>query len=399
MSSERYIVHVDMDAFFAAVEQRDNPNLCGKPVVIGADPKGGSGRGVVSTCSYEARKFGIRSAMPISVAYRKCPHAVYLPPDMNKYLYVSREIFNILYGFTPWIEPISIDEAFLDITGSVHLFGTAPEIGLLIKSKIKKETGLTASVGLAPIMMAAKIASDLEKPDGFVVVTAKDLLNFLWPLDVSKIWGLGNKSVALLRSLGVNTIGDLARSPQEHIFQFLGNMGLRFWQLSNGIDDRSVSPLQKSKSISHELTFEEDVSSKEKIESSLMVLCEKVSGRMRQAGVKAKTIGLKIRLDDFKTYTRAITLSRPTNFVSIIFKIISELFNEFDTRNKRVRLIGVKGCNFSGNCFQRTLFYDKIDEKQNQIHNAIDKIKNKFGQDSICRASGGIKKYFRLKKV
>jgi len=188
MKKERYIVHADMDAFFAAIEQRDNPRLKGKPVVIGADPKKGKGRGVVSTCSYEARRFGIHSAMPISYAYRRCPHAVFLPVDMAKYYNVSQQIYNIFTDFTPDVEPISIDEAFLDITGSCHFFGTPLETCLIIKRRIRNDTGLSVSIGLAPIKMAAKIASDLEKPDGLVQVSKDTLLAFLWPLDIGRIW-------------------------------------------------------------------------------------------------------------------------------------------------------------------------------------------------------------------
>ena len=240
MKKRRCIIHVDMDAFFASVEQRDDPALRGRPVVVGSDPKAGKGRGVVSTCSYEARKYGIHSAMPISIAYKKCPQAVFLPVDMEKYAEASAKIHEILYSFSPDIEPISIDEAFLDITGSYHLFGTPVETCRLIKEKIKKYTGLTASIGLAPTKMAAKIASDLDKPDGLVEVTEEKLLDFLRPLDVRKIWGLGPKCEAELQRLGIQTIGDLARMDPDHLTGTFGKVGLEFWRLANGIDERPV---------------------------------------------------------------------------------------------------------------------------------------------------------------
>ncbi len=296
MAKKRFIAHVDMDAFFAAVEQRDNPEFHGKPVIVGADPKKGRGRGVVSTCSYEARKYGIHSAMPISTAYRRAPHAIFLPVNMEKYANVSHEIYNIFYDFTPEVEPISIDEAFLDITGTYHLFGTPRKTCFLIKSRIKDKTGLTASVGLAPTKMAAKIASDLRKPDGFVEVTQDKLLDFLWPLDISKRWGLGKKSEIVLRNRGINTIGDIARGEIKDLGNMFGKNGAHFWNLARGIDERSVETEREAKSISNETTFDKDTEDKGKIEGARMRLCEKVSDRLRENGFKARTITLKIRL-------------------------------------------------------------------------------------------------------
>jgi nucleotidyltransferase/DNA polymerase involved in DNA repair len=254
----RFIVHVDMDAFFAAIEQRDNPKFKGKPVIVGANPKKGEGRGVVSTCSYEARKFGIHSAMPISIAYKKCPQAVFLPVDMAKYERVSGEIYEILYNFTPQIEPVGIDEAFLDITRSFHLFESPHKTCLLIKSKIKSQTGLTASLGLAPTKMAAKIASDLKKPDGLVEISKEGLSEFLRPLDVGKIWGLGKKSQTVLHNMGIITIGELAKTDLGKIKEVFGKNGEYFRQLANGIDDSEVDTSEKIKSVSNEVTFFQD---------------------------------------------------------------------------------------------------------------------------------------------
>jgi len=419
MPKRRFIVHVDMDAFFAAIEERDNPKLRAKPIVVGADPKRGMGRGVVSTCSYEARKFGIHSAMPISIAYRKCPHAVFLPVNMEKYAEVSHQIYDLLYEFTPEIEPVSIDEAFLDITGSYHLFGpsivpgpgggrspelvegrspepvegrsrtvgTPQETCLLIKSRIKQRTALTASVGLAPTKMAAKIASDLKKPDGFVEVTEDGLLDFLHPLDISKIWALGKKSEAVLRQKGINAIGDIAGKEMEELINLFGKNGANFWRLARGIDTREVEGASAAKSVGNEITFEKDTLDKKKIERSLMSLCEKVSGRLRKENFKGRTVTLKIRLEGFKTYTRAVTAGIPTNFTNVLYKQIKNLYNGFDTRGKKVRLVGVSVSNLSPINSRERLFRESVDEKIENIHKAVDEIKEKFGDGSICRGS------------
>jgi len=386
MGKRRFIVHVDMDAFFAAIEQRDNAALRGKPVVVGSDPKGGKGRGVVSTCSYEARKFGIHSAMPISIAYHKCPHAVFLPVDMEKYSAASAQIHRIFYDFTPDIEPVSIDEAFLDITGSYHLFGTPLETCLSIKSRIKAETGLTASVGLAPTKMAAKIASDLKKPDGMVEVAPEGLLEFLRPLDIRKLWGLGEKSEKIFRDMGINTIGDIARTGPERMQALFGKNGIYFWQLANGIDDRGIETVREARSISNEFTFEQDTDDQEKIKSALLALCEKVSDRLRSEMLKGRTITLKIRLQGFLTYTRAYTMDHSTNHLDDIYVKIKGLYDNFDREMKKVRLIGVKVSNLSPANFMDSLFAENGSEKNEKIHKAVDVIKDKYGSGSIYRA-------------
>ena len=393
MRKTRYIVHVDMDAFFASIEQRDNPDIRSRPVVVGADPKGGRGRGVVSTCSYEARRFGIHSAMPISTAYQKCPDAVYLPPDIGKYEIVSNQIFQILYSFTPDVEPVGVDEAFLDITGSFHLFGASTLLGtplgtcILIKNKIKEKTGLTASIGLAPTKMAAKIASDLKKPDGLVEVTAEKLLEFLWPLEVRRIWGLGEKSEEVFGRMGIRTIGDLAKTDVGKLIKTFGKNGEHFWRLANGIDDRTVDAGIDAKSISNEITFDRDTSDEEKIASALIALCEKVSSRLRHENLKTRTVGLKIRLEGFHTYTRASTVPEATNFADSLYKVIKGLYNNFNVKGKRVRLVGVKASNLLQSDFNDSLF-PHDDKKQEAIHSAVDIIKGKFGEESIYRAGG-----------
>ncbi|MBN1353536.1 MAG: DNA polymerase IV [Candidatus Omnitrophica bacterium] len=391
MGNKRFIVHVDMDAFFAAVEQRDNPSLLGKAVVVGADPRSGKGRGVVSTCSYEARRFGIHSAMPISAAYKRCPHAVFLPVDISKYVRVSRQIYSILYSFTPDLEAVSIDEAFLDITGSHHLFGGPRNAAILIKSRIKKETGLTASVGLAPTKMAAKIASDLLKPDGFVEVTEKGLLGFLWPLDISKMWGVGKKSEGILRDMGIRKIGDLASEDPDRLKNAFGVNGLRLWNLANGLDEREVKAESEAKSVSNEVTFNTDIDSKEIAESVLMTLCEKVSDRLRSDNLEGRTVTLKIRLGNFKTYTRSVSRTEASNFTDMLYKEVKSLYNRFGTKGRKVRLLGVKVSGISRRAFKTSLFSNTCDTKIEDAHKAVEKIKKKFGRNSIHRASSNMR--------
>jgi len=375
-----------MDAFFAAIEQRDDPALRAKPVVVGADPKAGRGRGVVATCSYEARKFGIHSAMPISVAYRKCPGAVFLPVDRDKYSRVSEDIYKMLYNFTPDVEPVSIDEAFLDITGTYNLFGTPAQTCLLLKSRIKDQIGLTASVGLAPTKLAAKIASDLKKPDGFVEVTPEGLCDFLWPLEVTRIWGLGEKTAAVLRAKGMHTIGDVARQDVRRLVSLLGKNGASFWQLAQGIDDSQVQPGQDAKSISNETTFEEDTADENKIHSALMCLCEKVAKRLRDEGLKARTVTLKIRLSGFQTYTRSFTAHASTHFDDVLYAQIRHMYDAFPRRHRKVRLVGVRASGLVSACTEESLFVDSREARKKSVHEAIDKIREKFGDGSITRA-------------
>jgi len=384
---ERYIVHIDMDAFFASVEQRDNPAYKGKPVIIGADPKGGKGRGVVSTCSYEARKFGIHSAMPISIAYNRCPHGIFLRGNMSKYAGVSHEILQILERFTPEIEPISIDEAFMDITGSYHLFGSPVETCYKIKETIKKETSLTSSIGLAPNKMTAKIASDLEKPDGLVIVTKENLLAFLHPLPVKKLWGIGEKTEKALGKIGINTIGDLANRDIKNLEQIFGQNGVHAWELASGIDPRTVMVEEEIKSISNEYTFEEDIREMRLVMDTLMFLSEKVSRRLRKSGLKGRTVTLKIRFADFKTYTRSITLDTPTNFEDIIYENSLQKAQDFDLNKKAVRLLGVKVSGLINPLIEKDLFDGDSAQirKKEELHKALDRIKDKFGESSVRR--------------
>jgi len=383
----RIILHIDMDAFFAAVEQLDHPEYKGKPVIVGADPQGGKGRGVVSTCSYEARRYGIHSAMPISQAYQRCPFAIYLPGRMRRYQEISRQVMKILYDFTPLMEQISIDEAFLDIGGCVNLLGSPKKIALDIKKRISEEIKLTASVGVAPSKFVAKIASDLQKPDGLVIVEPENVENFLRPLAIGRMWGVGKKTEPKLLRLGIRTIGDLADYPQEQIVRIFGKSGLHFWYLARGIDDRGIETQGQAKSVSQETTFMEDTDDDDKLRQTLFGLSTELSRIMRQENLKGKTITLKIRLEDFSTYTRAHTNTNFTNSSREIFASVNRLFDEFNKQQKKVRLVGIAVSNLNTSCGEQISFFQEEDLKQNRADQVIDLIQKKFGIHAIKKAS------------
>ncbi|HVQ31677.1 MAG TPA: DNA polymerase IV, partial [Vicinamibacteria bacterium] len=316
-----------MDAFYAAVEQRDRPELLGKPVIIGADPLGGRGRGVVSTASYEARRFGVGSAMPISKAFRLCPQGVYLYPDMQKYAAISKEVMAILRRFTDVVEPVSIDEAFLDVTQSRRAFGDGERIGRALKDAIRKETRLTASVGVATSKLVAKVASDMRKPDGLVLVAPGTEAAFLAPLPVRRLWGVGPKLEEALLKIGIRTIGDLATCDPARLERRLGTHGHDLVQLALGIDDREVvSEGEDAKSIGQEHTFDADTADRERLRTTLLELCDAVARRLRQHGVRARTVNLKYRDEDFQTSTRAKTLEAPVDSGDAIFEAAWRLF-------------------------------------------------------------------------
>lgn len=384
--NKKVIAHLDMDAFFAAVEQRDNPSLKGKPVIIGADPKKGKGRGVVSTCSYEARKYGIHSAMPISVAYRKCPCGVFLPGSMRKYKLASEQIFNIIYDFTPDMEPISVDEAFFDITGSYHFYKTPTKTCLALKERIKREVCLNASIGIAPNKMVAKIASDFSKPDGLLEILPNQLFEFLWPLSIGRLWGVGKQTQKALNAMGIKTIGELAKHSLEDLHGCLGIHGQHLHDLANGVDAREVHVDDVIKSVSHEHTFDKDVSNQERIDAILSLLSEKVSRRLRKYGLKGKTLTVKIRLSDFKTVTRAYTFTEHINFFDEIYKKAKDLFDAYYNYPMKIRLLGVRIANFDDPYVQESLFQNPSSEKKEKIHKAVDAIKDKFGERAIHRA-------------
>lgn len=381
--SSRVILHIDMDAFFAAIEQRDRPELKGKPVVVGADPKGGQGRGVVSTCSYEARVFGIHSAMPISQAYRLCPKAVFLPPDFRKYSRVSKQIFAILDRYTPDIEPISIDEAFLDITGAYHFYQTPAGLAKALKDDIRRHLNLAASIGIAPVKMVAKIASDAGKPDGLLEIKPDGVENFLSPLPVERLWGVGKKSKSALNSRGIHTIGDFAKLTREKAHSLFGEHGLHLLDLSRGIDPRTVAVRDEARSVSHEHTFEVDEPDLQKVIKVLFILSQKLSRRLRKEDLKGKTVTIKVRLENFQTFTRAKTLDRRTNFVDTIDRESRQLLTDFFKKGMKVRLIGVRMSQFEDPYVTDWLFIDPTETKKENVHRAVDALKDRFGEGSI----------------
>jgi nucleotidyltransferase/DNA polymerase involved in DNA repair len=379
----RVIVHIDMDAFFAAVEVRDNPHLKGKPVIIGADPKKGRGRGVVSTCSYEARKFGIHSAMPISQAYRLCPQGIYLPPNGRKYRLASQQILKILNDFTPDVEPISIDEAFLDMTGCIHFYGSAIEAARRIKNRIKEDVNLTASIGIAPNKMTAKIASDLGKPDGLLEVREENLQRFLSILPVERLWGVGEKTKSSLNKLGIYKIGDLAVHSEEVLVKLLGEHGRHLHFLANGVDERPVYLTEDVKSVSHEHTFDEDTSDRDEVNLVLAQLTEKVSRRLRKNDLKGRVLSVKIRTKGFHTFLRSYTFMEHQHLFEPIYQKAKEIFYQFYREGMKIRLIGVRLADFHQSYAQETLFPHPQNEKREKVSKAMDLIKDKFGETSI----------------
>ncbi len=378
-----------MDAFFAAIEQLDNPQYRGKPVIVGADPRGGRGRGVVSTCSYEARKYGIHSAMPISEAYRRCPGGIFLPVRGKRYSQMSKRVMAIVATFSPVVEQISIDEAFVDMTGSAHLFGGPEEAARAIKLRIREETGLTASVGIAPNKFLAKIASDLQKPDGLVIVPEGREKEFLRDLPIRRLWGVGEKTGAYLERIGIDTIGQLAEMPLEDLTKRFGKWGLSLWQLANGIDHRPVSPIRLRKSISVERTFAEDVDDPAVIEQTLFRLAEQLSRDMRQNGLKGRTITLKLRLEDFSTFTRSRTLPEFTDSAKVLRAISLDLVRKVWHRDRRVRLLGIGASHLNIVEGEQLSLFEEIDPLEERITRLLDDLNRRFGEGTLKRASLG----------
>jgi DNA polymerase-4 len=381
----RTILHVDMDAFFAAVEQRDHPDLRGKPVIVGADPKGGRGRGVVSTASYEARRFGVGSAMPISEAWRRCPHGIYVHPDIEKYARESDRVMEILYRFTDLVEPVSIDEAFLDVTGSTRAMGTGEDIARRLKVAIREETRLTASVGVASSKLVAKVASDMRKPDGLVIVPPGQEAAFLAPLPVRRLWGVGPKMEEALAKLGIVTIGDLAGVEPGRLERRLGTHGHDLQALARGEDDRDVVPAgEGAKSLGQEHTYGEDTADLERLRATLLQLADAVAARLRAHGLRARTVTLKYRDEDFRTTTHARTLGEATDSGNAIFRVASELFAETH-HGKRVRLLGIYTSHFGDATPQLGLFDEpKAPSPADRIR---DEVRKRFGDEAITRAS------------
>jgi len=377
----RVILHVDLDAFFASVEQRDRPELRGRPVIVGGG--GPNDRGVVSAASYEARRFGVRSAMPLRTAASLCPEAVFLPVDGARYQAASREIMAILRRFTPQVEPISIDEAFLDVTASGALFGTGSEIAARIKQVIHDEVGLTASVGVASTKLVAKIASDLRKPDGLVTVAPGEEAAFLDPLPIGRLWGVGEQTAAVLREYGVATIGDLARMPEDLLARRLGSHGATLRERARGIDADPVEDAGPAKSISHEHTFDVDTDDRETIERTLLAMADGVSARLRAAGLRAGTVHVKIRDSTFRTITRQRTLAEPSDLTEPIWQTALDLARP-EVHGHRIRLLGVGASNF-GEPAQMPMFHES-DDRQRRVVEASDALRRRFGDRAVTRA-------------
>jgi len=379
--SEAVILHVDLDAFFAAVEQRNRPELRGQPVIVGG---GGPGdRGVVSAASYEARVFGVRSAMPLRTAAALCPDGIFLPVDGRRYQAVSREVMTILGRFTPRLEPISIDEAFLDVAGSEALFGSGEAIARAIKQAIQDEVRLTASVGVASSKLVAKIASELRKPDGLVVVAPGDEAAFLAPLPIWRLWGVGPKSRKVLADHGVATIGDLAALPEDVLLRRFGRQGPLLAARARGVDPSPVADAMDAKSVSHEHTFDADTRDRELIERTLLALSEGVAGRLRKAGIKAATIAVKVRDSEFATVTRQRTLAAPTDQTDEIYRTALGLARP-EVRGIAVRLLGVAASGLTER--EQLALFEAPDSRRRRAVGALDAIRARFGPHSIVRA-------------
>ena len=379
--SSRVILHVDLDAFFAAVEQRDHPELRGRPVIVGGG--GPDQRGVVSAASYEARRFGVHSAMPLRTAGRLCPQGVFLPVDGRKYQAVSRQVMTILRRFTPLVQPISIDEAFLDVTASHALFGDGEAIARTIKQAIRDEIDLTASVGVATTKLVAKIASDLRKPDGLVVVPPGDEAAFLAPLPISRLWGVGEKTAAALREFGVTTIGDLAALPPDALVRRFGKHGGSLVDRARGVDPDPVATGEAAKSIGHEHTFDVDTADREVIERTLLGMSDGVAGRLRSAGLKAGTVTLKLRDSRFTTISRQVGLDVPSDLTEPIYEAALSLLRR-ELHGQRIRLVGVTASNFRDRA-QLGLF-EAEDPRRHQAAEALDRIRRKYGSRAVTRA-------------
>ncbi len=380
----RQILHVDMDEFFAAVEKLDRPELVGKCLLIGGEA---SRRGVVATASYEARKFGCNSAMPMAAAIRRCPQAIVLPVRGQRYRQISEQVFGIFERFTPQIEPLSIDEAFLDMTGTERLFGPAIETARRLKQTVRNELGLVCSVGLAPNKFLAKLASDLEKPDGLTVITQENLHAKLDPLPIRKLWGVGPAGETQLHKYNIRTIGQLRSAPAEMVRQAFGEMGEHFQRLASGLDSRRVTPDSRAKSIGQEQTFAVDVDDREELCRLMRQQVEQVARRLRRNGLAARTVTIKLRYGDFTTITRSITLDRPTDVTDEIRQAATGLFDLWVQHSFRpLRLLGVTTSQMTkAGTGQLALFETDQHRKRKKLDRTLDTIVERFGDSAVSR--------------
>ena len=371
-----------MDAFYASVEELDNPELKGKPVIVGGRRK----RGVVSAASYEARKFKIHSAMPIAQAMDLCPHGVFLPVRMKRYREISDRIFAIYQRFTPLVEPLSLDEAFLDVTGSNKLFGSAEDIGAQIRKLVFQETGLTVSAGVASSKLVAKIASDYNKPDGLTIVPLGQEKEFLEPLPIKRLWGVGKKTRKELNLLGIKTIGDILKISPDLLEKKFGKHGRSLYFKAKGLDERDVDTISERKSVGHEYTFDTDLTDRKVIHKELLDLADQVAKRLRHNNLQGRTISLKVKYHDFQQITRSKTVSKETSDSKQIIQEIVQLLEKTAVGQKPVRLLGISVANLKpvGGSMQPSLFQEENgSQKRQQVNKAVDAINLKFGATAI----------------
>ena len=382
--ANRQIIHVDMDEFFAAVEKLDRPELRGKCLLIGGTA---AGRGVVATASYEARKFGCHSAMPMSRAMRLCPQAIVLPVRGRRYREISQQVFEIFERFTPLVEPLSIDEAFLDVSGTERLFGPAEQIARRIKQAVRDEVGLACSVGVAPNKFLAKVASDLQKPDGLVVVTGENLHRLLDSLAITRLWGVGPAAEKQFQKLNIRTIGQLRRCDERMVRELLGEAGEHFHRLANGVDDRPVTPDSQAKSIGTEQTFAVDIAEPQELRRILLQQCWQVARRLRRNQLKARTVTLKLRHGDFTTLTRSATLDEATDETEELWRTAARVFDDWAGKHfAPLRLLGSTASQLSAaGGGQLSLFASEQRHRNRQLDEALDNIAERFGSSAVRR--------------
>lgn len=383
----RQIIHCDMDAFYASVEMLDNPELLGQPVIVG----GTSNRGVVAAASYEARKYGVHSALPIVTARRRCPHGIFVAVRMDRYQEISCRIMALFREYTPLVEPLSLDEAFLDVTASQVLFGPAETIARLIRQRVREETGLTVSAGIASCKMVAKIASDLHKPDGLTVVPAGTEKEFLAVLGIERLWGTGEKTREILKTLGVSTIGELARLPVELLTRKLGQNGAHLHTIAQGIDSRVVEPSHDIKSVGNEETFEQDLVKEHDLRRELLALSAKVGRRLRRKQLAGRTVQLKVKYNDFQQITRSETLPQASADHCEIYRCVLRLLEKTQAGSRPIRLLGVSLANIVCTDHlpaQLDLFHNQENrERRRQLNQAIDAIDTRFGALAVRPAT------------
>jgi DNA polymerase IV len=375
------IIHLDMDAFYPSVEVLDNPALKGKPVIVG----GGKERGVVSSASYEARKFGVHSAQPVATAMRLCPDGIFLGVRMKRYKEISAKVFAIFYRFTPLVEPLSIDEAFLDVTGSARLFGRPEEIARNIKDAVHREIGLTISAGVAPSKFVAKIASDMNKPDGLTIVEPGKVREFLEPMPIDRMWGAGKVTQEIMLKMGIRTFMDLSLAPVEILEDKFGVHGRKMQLLSMGIDDRVVVPERNAKSMGHEDTFIKDILDISIAKKELLSQSNRVARRMRKDDLKGKTITLKVKYSDFKQITRSAALPEATDDAHEVFMAVCELLKKTLVGRMPVRLLGISVSKFETRGSSQLVLFKDAEEpkKMEQLHRAMDSICERYGDSAL----------------